>query len=158
MSEQDNSSPPVPASIQEITEHIAHRYPFLLIDRVLSIELGETKKIVALKNVTINEPYFEGHFPGNPVMPGVLIIEALAQAAGVLTQYAAKAEGRESGLSYLAKVDKARFNRLVVPGDQLILEVTLNRIMRGMGHFLCEAFVDGKRVSRCELLCAGARA
>lgn len=144
-----------PVEAQQIMEYLPHRYPFLLIDRVLSVELGEVKKAVALKNVTLNEPFFTGHFPGNPVMPGVLIIEAMAQAAGMLAHLAAETEGRKGELYYLVKVDNARFNKVVVPGDQLILEVTQKRIMRGMGQYSCEAFVDDKRVSSCDILCAG---
>lgn len=144
-----------PVEAQQIMEYLPHRYPFLLIDRVLSVELGEVKKAVALKNVTQNEPFFTGHFPGNPVMPGVLIIEAMAQAAGMLAHLAAETEGRKGELYYLVKVDNARFNKVVVPGDQLTLEVTQKRIMRGMGQYSCEAYVDGKRVSSCEILCAG---
>lgn len=144
-----------PVEAQQIMEYLPHRYPFLLIDRVLSVELGEVKKAVALKNVTLNEPFFTGHFPGNPVMPGVLIIEAMAQAAGMLAHLAAETEGRKGELYYLVKVDNARFSKVVVPGDQLILEVTQKRIMRGMGQYSCKAFVDGKRVSSCEILCAG---
>lgn len=144
-----------PVEAQQIMEYLPHRYPFLLIDRVLSVELGEVKKAVALKNVTLNEPFFTGHFPGNPVMPGVLIIEAMAQAAGMLAHLAAETEGRKGELYYLVKVDNARFNKVVAPGDQLILEVTQKRIMRGMGQYSCEAFVDDKRVSSCDILCAG---
>ncbi len=144
-----------PVEAQQIMEYLPHRYPFLLIDRVLSVELGAVKKAVALKNVTLNEPFFTGHFPGNPVMPGVLIIEAMAQAAGMLAHLAAETEGRKCELYYLVKVDNARFNKVVAPGDQLILEVTQKRIMRGMGQYSCEAFVDDKRVSSCDILCAG---
>ena len=136
-------------------EYLPHRYPFLLIDRVLSVELGEVKKAIAIKNVTMNEPFFTGHFPGNPVMPGVLIIEAMAQAAGMLAHLAAETEGKKGELYYLVKVDNARFSKVVSPGDTLTLEVTQKRIMRGMGQYSCEAFVDGTRVSSCELLCAG---
>lgn len=144
-----------PVEAQQIMEYLPHRYPFLLIDRVLSVELGEVKKAVAIKNVTINEPFFTGHFPGNPVMPGVLIIEAMAQAAGMLAHLAAETEGKNGELYYLVKVDNARFNKIVSPGDQLRLEVTQKRIMRGMGQYSCEAYVDGKRVSSCDILCAG---
>jgi len=146
-----------PVEAQQIMEYLPHRYPFLLIDRVLSVELGEVKKAVAVKNVTINEPFFTGHFPGNPVMPGVLIIEAMAQAAGMLAHLAAETEGRKGELYYLVKVDNARFSKIVKPGDQLRLEVTQKRIMRGMGQYSCEALVDGKRVSSCEILCAGGK-
>ena len=146
-----------PVEIQRIMEFLPHRYPFLLIDRVLSLELGEHPKITGLKNVTINEPFFQGHFPDNPVMPGVLIIEALAQGAGMLAHLSAETQGSKGGLYYLVKVDKARFSQVVSPGDQLILEVTQKRVMRGMGQYECAAFVDGKRVSSCEILCAGKR-
>lgn len=144
-----------PVEAQRIMDYLPHRYPFLLIDRVLSVELGEVKSAVAIKNVTINEPFFNGHFPGNPVMPGVLIIEAMAQAAGMLAHLAAETEGRKGELYYLVKVDNARFNRIVRPGDQLRLEVVQKRIMRGMGQYACEAYVDGTRVSSCEILCSG---
>lgn len=144
-----------PADIHQILEYLPHRYPFLLIDRVLSVELGEVKKITGLKNVTINEPFFNGHFPGNPVMPGVLIIEAMAQAAGMLAHLSAAAEGKKGKLYYLVKVDNARFTQVVLPGDQLILEVTEKRIMRGMGQYSCMASVGGKKVSSCEILCSG---
>ena len=144
-----------PVEAQRIMEYLPHRYPFLLIDRVLSVELGEEKKAVAIKNVTMNEPFFTGHFPGNPVMPGVLIIEAMAQAAGMLAHLAAETEGRKGELYYLVKVDNARFTQIVKPGDQLRLEVTQKRIMRGMGQYSCEAYVEDKRVSSCEILCAG---
>lgn len=144
-----------PVEAGRILEYLPHRYPFLLIDRVLSVELGEEKKIVGLKNVTINEPFFTGHFPNNPVMPGVLIIEAMAQAAGMLAHLAAETAGKKGELYYLVKVDNARFSQIVKPGDQLILKVTQKRIMRGMGQYECEAFVDDKRVSSCQILCAG---
>jgi 3-hydroxyacyl-[acyl-carrier-protein] dehydratase len=144
-----------PVEADRIMEYLPHRYPFLLIDRVVSVELGEVKKAVAIKNVTINEPFFTGHFPGNPVMPGVLIIEAMAQAAGMLAHLSAEAEGKKGELYYLVKVDNARFSKIVSPGDQLVLEVIQKRIMRGMGQYSCEAYVDGKRVSSCEILCSG---
>lgn len=144
-----------PVEAERILEYLPHRYPFLLIDRVLKVELGEEKKIVGLKNVTINEPFFNGHFPGNPVMPGVLIIEAMAQAAGMLAHLAAETEGKKGKLYYLVKVDNARFSRIVKPGDQLILKVTQKRIMRGMGQYSCEAFVDDQCVSSCQILCSG---
>ena len=144
-----------PTEIRTIMEYLPHRYPFLLIDKVISVELGEVKKITGLKNVTINEPFFTGHFPDNPVMPGVLIIEAMAQAAGMLTHLSAASEGKKGKLYYLVKVDNARFNKIVSPGDQLILDVVEKRIMRGMGQYSCMASVDGKKVASCEILCAG---
>jgi 3-hydroxyacyl-[acyl-carrier-protein] dehydratase len=153
-----NSILQAPVEAARIMEYLPHRYPFLLIDRVLSLVLEPEKKITAVKNVTINEPFFTGHFPGNPVMPGVLMIESMAQAAGMLAHLAAELEGRKGELYYLVKVDNARFNKLVGPGDQLLLEVTQKRIVRGMGQYECAASVDGKRVACCELLCAGRKA
>ena len=138
--------------IQEILEYLPHRYPFLLIDRVLSIEPGQS--LIGLKNVSFNEPYFLGHFPQRPIMPGVLILEALAQATGIL---AFKSEGERPdhrSMYYLVGVDRARFKRPVEPGDQLILEVRLDRIKRGIGKFFGEAKVDGQLVATTELMCA----
>jgi 3-hydroxyacyl-[acyl-carrier-protein] dehydratase len=146
-----------PVECREIMKYLPHRYPFLLIDRVISMELEPEKKLVGVKSVTINEQFFNGHFPGNPVMPGVLIIEAMAQAAGMLAHLAAETEGGKGYLYYLAKVDNARFNRTVVPGDQLTLQAIQKRIMRGMGKYECQALVGGKRVASCELLCAERR-
>ena len=111
--------------------------------------------MVTLKNVTINEPFFNGHFPGHPVMPGVLIVEAMAQSAGLLTQISARLKGNAARpLFYLAKVDNARFNAPVVPGDQLRMEVRLKRLLRSMGLFEARTLVDGKEVASCELMCA----
>jgi len=146
---------PGPIEASEIQKYLPHRYPFLLIDRVISMEEEPEKKLVALKNVTKNEPFFQGHFPNNPVMPGVLIIEAMAQAAGMLANLDAELHGKTGELYYLAKVDNARFSKPVIPGDQLVLEVVQKRILRNMGQYECEAFVDGQRVACCELLCAG---
>ena len=143
----------LPVNVEQIQQLLPHRYPFLLVDRV--IELVPDKSVVALKNVTINEHFFLGHFPGHPVMPGVLIVEAMAQAAGLLTQISSRMKGDQgSPLFYLAKVDNARFNAPVVPGDQLRLEVSLKRLMRGMGLFVARSLVDGKEVASCELMCA----
>lgn len=150
-----NSILPAPVEASKIMKYLPHRFPFLLVDRVLSLELEPEKRITAIKNITISEPFFAGHFPGNPVMPGVLMIESMAQAAGMLAHLAAELEGREGELYYLVKVDNARFTRVVVPGDQLLLEVTQKRIVRGMGQYECAASVDGQRVASCELLCAG---
>lgn len=144
-----------PLGAAEIEKYLPHRYPFLLIDRVLSIELEPEKKIVGIKNVTANEPHFTGHFPGHQVMPGVLIIESMAQGAGVMANMEAELAGGDGALFYLVKVDNARFTKLVVPGDQLVLEVTQKRVLRGMGQYACQASVDGKRVASCEILCAG---
>jgi 3-hydroxyacyl-[acyl-carrier-protein] dehydratase len=150
-----NSILPAPVEASRIMNYLPHRFPFLLVDRVLSLEIEPEKRVTAIKNVTISEPFFAGHFPGNPVMPGVLMIESMAQAAGMLAHLAAELEGRKGELYYLVKVDNARFNKIVVPGDQLLLEVTQKRIVRGMGQYECAASVDGKRVASCELLCAG---
>jgi 3-hydroxyacyl-[acyl-carrier-protein] dehydratase len=150
-----NNILPGPVEAGEIEKYLPHRYPFLLLDRVVHMELEPVKKIRAIKNVTKNEPFFQGHFPGNPVMPGVLIIEAMAQAAGMLANLDASLQGKTGELYYLVKVDKAKFSRTVIPGDQLILEVTQNRILRRMGFYSCEGIVDGQRVASCEILCAG---
>ena len=143
-----------PVETAEIIKYLPHRFPFLLIDRVLSMELEPEKRLIGVKNVSINEPFFNGHFPGNPVMPGVLMIEAMAQAAGMLAHLAAEADGGKGALYLLVKVDNARFSQVVVPGDQLVLEVTQKRIMRRMGKYECQAFVNDKQVASCELLCA----
>ena len=144
-----------PVEASEIEKYLPHRYPFLLLDRVIAMQLEPEKKIVAVKNVSVNEPFFTGHFPGNPVMPGVLIIESMAQAAGMLANLDASMQGKTGELYYLVKVDKAKFSKTVVPGDQLMLEVTQQRILRRMGFYSCEAKVDDKRVACCEILCAG---
>ncbi|WNL47400.1 3-hydroxyacyl-ACP dehydratase FabZ [Dyella sp. BiH032] len=143
----------LPVNVEQIQNLLPHRYPFLLVDRV--IELVPDKSVVALKNVTINEPFFQGHFPGHPVMPGVLIVEAMAQTAGLLTQISSRLKGDTgSPLFYLAKVDNARFSAIVSPGDQLRMEVSLKRLLRSMGLFEARALVDGKEVASCELMCA----
>lgn len=143
----------MPINVEQIQELLPHRYPFLLVDRV--IDIVPNVSVVALKNATINEPFFQGHFPGHPVMPGVLIIEAMAQAAGLLTQISRRLKGdTESPLFYLVKVDNARFSAPVVPGDQLRMEVTQKRLVRGMGLFVARTLVDGKEVASCELMCA----
>lgn len=146
---------PGPVEASEIEKFLPHRYPFLLIDRVLSMEVEPVKKLVGVKNVSMNEPFFQGHFPNNPVMPGVLIIESMAQAAGMLANLDAELHGKTGELYYLVKIDKARFSKTVVPGDQLILEVVQKRILRRMGLYECMALVDGKKVASCEILCAG---
>jgi 3-hydroxyacyl-[acyl-carrier-protein] dehydratase len=143
----------MPVDVSRIQELLPHRYPFLLVDRVL--ELEPNQRILAVKNVSINEPFFQGHFPGHPVMPGVLVLEALAQAGGLLTQLSAAgvAAGDEK-LFYLVKIDNARFARMVVPGDQLMLEVKLKRVIRNMAMYECSASVDGKQVASADILCA----
>jgi 3-hydroxyacyl-[acyl-carrier-protein] dehydratase len=143
----------LPINVEQIQELLPHRYPFLLVDRV--VEIVPDVSVVALKNVTINEPFFQGHFPGHPVMPGVLIIEAMAQAAGLLTQLSRRFKGdKGSPLFYLVKVDNARFSAPVIPGDQLRFEVSQKRLVRGMGLFVARSLVDGKEVASCELMCA----
>jgi 3-hydroxyacyl-[acyl-carrier-protein] dehydratase len=146
------NSLPVAADIGRILNLLPHRYPFLLVDRVVEFEVG--KRLKAFKNVTINEPFFQGHFPGHPVMPGVLIIEALAQASGLLVQLSTEVDPSQHPLFYLVKVDKARFSRIVGPGDQLMLNVEQKRMIRRMGQFWCQATVDGHPVAEAELLCA----
>lgn len=151
-----NDTKPAPSSVvpcdtRHIMNLLPHRYPFLLIDRVIALDPG--KSLTAIKNVTANEPFFQGHFPGHPIMPGVLIIEALAQASGALVQLSA-ADPSQPSLFYLVKIDKARFNQIVVPGDQLVLEVQLKRMLKRMGLFSCQAKVDGKVVAEAEVLCA----
>ncbi|MBE5314369.1 MAG: 3-hydroxyacyl-ACP dehydratase FabZ [Xanthomonadales bacterium] len=145
--------PELPVDVTRIMGILPHRYPFLLVDRV--IELEPRARIRAIKNVSINEPFFQGHFPGHPVMPGVLVIEALAQASGLLTQLSEppKPKGEEA-IFYLVRVDKARFARTVVPGDQLVLESVQKRMRLGMGLYECAATVDGREVACCEVLCA----
>lgn len=154
MTETTSTPIELPVDVERIQAMLPHRYPFLMVDRVT--DFIPDKSLRALKNVSFNEPFFQGHFPGHPVMPGVLIIEALAQASGLLVQMSMKREiGAEQPLYYLVKVDKAKFTKLVVPGDQLILDVELKRMLRGMGLFACRATVAGKSVAEAELLCAG---
>jgi 3-hydroxyacyl-[acyl-carrier-protein] dehydratase len=139
-------------TIEEIKEYLPHRYPFLLIDRVLSFEEG--KRIVALKNVTVNEPFFPGHFPHLAVMPGVLIIEAMAQAAAVLSLRSKGHKNDGKWVYYFVGIDGARFKRPVTPGDQVIFEVDAGRESRGMAKFKAVAKVDGQVAAEAELLCA----
>jgi len=146
---------PGPIEAAEIEKYLPHRYPFLLIDRVLSMEVEPEKKLTGIKNVTKNESFFEGHFPGNPVMPGVLMIESMAQAAAMLANLDAELQGKTGEIYYLVKIDNARFSKTVIPGDQLVLEVLQKRIIRRMGLYDCQAFVDGRQVASCQLLCAG---
>jgi len=146
---------PGPVEAGDIETYLPHRYPFLLIDRVLEMAVEPEKRLIGVKNISVNEPFFSGHFPGNPIMPGVLMIEAMAQAAGMLAHLDAEIDGRQGELYYLVKVDNARFTQVVVPGDQLILDIIQKRIKRRMGWYECLASVDGKRVASCELLCAG---
>jgi len=138
--------------IQEVLRLLPHRYPILLIDRVKECEPG--KRVVAVKNVSVNEPHFQGHFPGRPIMPGVLILEAMAQAAGVLVFSAPDARPHGESLYYYVGIDSARFKKPVLPGDQLELEVTLERFLRGIGKFNCVARVSGDTVAEATILCA----
>jgi 3-hydroxyacyl-[acyl-carrier-protein] dehydratase len=142
----------LPVGVDRILAMLPHRYPFLLVDRVVAFE--PHKSLTAIKNVTINEPFFQGHFPGHPVMPGVLIIEALAQASGVLTQLSDGGPSVDKPVYYLVKVDKARFSQIVVPGDQLELHVQQKRMLRRMGLYECRATVAGAEVASAEILCA----
>lgn len=137
--------------IQGILKQLPHRYPFLLVDRVL--ELERNTRIKAIKNVTFNEPYFTGHFPGRPVMPGVLILEALAQAAGLLAFDAMGQVPDENNIYYFVGIDSARFKRPVVPGDQLALEITIDRVRGGIWKFKAVASVDGEVAAEAALMC-----
>ena len=140
------------ADIIQILDCLPHRYPFLLIDRVISFTPDSA--LQGIKNVTYNEPYFQGHFPQQPIMPGVLIIEALAQATGVLAFLSAQQKPDENSMYYLVGIDKTRFKRPVVPGDQLVLDVNLQRIRRDIGVFTAQAMVEEKTVAAAELMCA----
>ena len=139
-------------TIEEIKEYLPHRYPFLLIDRVVAFE--KDKRLVALKSVTVNEPFFPGHFPHYAVMPGVLIIEAMAQAAAVLSLRSLGYKNDGKWVYYFVGIDGARFKRPVVPGDQLVLEVTQGMARRGIGKFDCVAKVGDAVAAEAELLCA----
>ena len=138
--------------VNEVLAHLPQRYPLLMIDRVKELEPG--KRIVALKNVSVNEPYFPGHFPHRPIMPGVLILEAMAQAAGVLVFRSDGTRPDDKTVYYYVGIDNARFKRPVVPGDQLELEVRLERNLRGISRFGCEARVEGKVVAEATILCS----
>jgi 3-hydroxyacyl-[acyl-carrier-protein] dehydratase len=137
--------------IHEILNYLPHRYPFLLVDRVISLEEG--KEIVAVKNVTINEPFFPGHFSYYPVMPGVLVVEAMAQAAAVLSFKTMGSKPSDDSVYYFAGIDNVRFKRPVTPGDQLILKVKIDRIMRGIWKYNGQATVDDVVVAEADLLC-----
>jgi len=138
--------------IYKILKQLPHRYPFLLVDRVLALDKG--KSIRAVKNVTINEPFFQGHFPHRPVMPGVLMLEALAQAAALLAFDAIDTTPDEDSVYYFAGMDGVRFKRPVEPGDQLILEVELVRMKAGIFKFKARALVDDELAVEAELTCA----
>jgi 3-hydroxyacyl-[acyl-carrier-protein] dehydratase len=137
--------------IHQILDHLPHRYPFVLVDRVLSLEVG--KEIVAVKNVSINEPYFPGHFPYHPVMPGVLIVEAMAQAAAILSFKTMGVKPTDDAVYYFAGIDNARFKKPVSPGDQIILKVSIDRILRGIWKYKGVALVDDAVVAEAEMMC-----
>ncbi len=141
----------LPIDVAGIHRLLPHRYPFLLVDRVVEFEAG--RRVLCYKNVSANEAYFQGHFPGHPVMPGVLVIEALAQAGGILS-HLSQGAGSEGKLSYLVKVDAAKFSRMVVPGDRLELDVSIKRAIRNMTQYAGVARVDGEQVACAEILCA----
>jgi beta-hydroxyacyl-ACP dehydratase FabZ len=136
--------------IREIQDILPHRYPFLLVDRILELELG--KRVVGLKNVTGNEPFFAGHFPGHPIMPGVLIVEAMAQVGGVLLLRSLSMDSSRK-LMYFTGIDQARFRRPVVPGDQLRIEVELVQLRRQICRMRGRAAVDGKSAAEAEMTC-----
>ena len=143
----------LPLEARDIVKLLPHRYPFLLVDRTArACEPG--KSLTAIKNVSINEPYFQGHFPGYPVMPGVLIIEALAQASGVLVNLSSEHPPGAQPLYFLVKVDKAKFSKIVSPGDQLQLDIQLKRMIRRMAIFHGRASVNGQPVAEAEMMCA----
>lgn len=137
--------------IHEILEHLPHRYPILLVDRVLDVVPGE--RILALKNVSVNEPFFPGHYPHHPVMPGVLIVEALAQAAAILSFRTMGGKPDDKSVYYFVGIDGARFKRPVSPGDQLILEVSIQASKRGLWKFAAQARVDDQIAAEAELMC-----
>jgi 3-hydroxyacyl-[acyl-carrier-protein] dehydratase len=137
--------------IRQIMEFLPHRYPFLLVDRIVEIEAN--KRIKAIKNVTINEPFFVGHFPHVPVMPGVLMIEAMAQAAGILSFHSMGRKADDKSVYYFVGIDKARFKRPVGPGDQLVMDVEIARTARSIWKFNAQATVDGQIAAEAELMC-----
>ena len=138
--------------VNEIRQYLPHRYPFLLVDRVVELNLGDS--IVAYKNVSINEPFFNGHFPDHPVMPGVLIIEAMAQAAGILGFKTMDKTPEDGSIYYFVGSDKARFKRPVVPGDRLQLEAKIVTEKRGIWKFECRATVEGQLACSATIMCA----
>lgn len=138
--------------IQEIFDILPHRYPFLLVDRILEMEMG--KRVVGIKNVTINEPFFQGHFPGHPIMPGVLLLEAMAQTGGVLAMRSAEAEGMDikNKVIYFMTIDKVKFRKPVLPGDQIRFELDLMKSRSNIRGFKAQALVDGVVVAEAELM------
>jgi 3-hydroxyacyl-[acyl-carrier-protein] dehydratase len=142
--------------IQKIMSYLPHRYPFLLLDRVIEVVEGESLK--AIKNVTVNEPFFQGHFPVRPIMPGVLILEAMAQATGVLGAHTLKLDEQSDTLYLLVSIDKARFKRPAQPGDQLIIDVQKLRVVKNMWKFQAQATIDGRLSCSAEIMCAHTKA
>lgn len=142
---------PSSMDIHEILQHLPHRYPFMLVDKVLTLHKG--KEITAIKNVSMNEPYFPGHFPYHPVMPGVLIVEAMAQAAAILSFKTMDTKPSDDSVYYFAGIDNARFKKPVSPGDQLVLHVSIDRILRGIWKYKGVATVDGSVVAEAEMMC-----
>jgi beta-hydroxyacyl-ACP dehydratase FabZ len=139
-------------SIQEILDTLPHRYPFLLVDRILEMEMG--KRVVGIKNVTMNEPFFQGHFPGHPIMPGVLLLEAMAQTGGVLAMRSAEAEGIDikKKVIYFMTIDKVKFRKPVLPGDQVRFELDVIKSRSNVRGFKAQALVDGTVVAEAELM------
>jgi len=140
----------VPLDVNVIKNYLPHRYPFLLIDRIVDFE--KDKYLMALKNVTFNEPFFLGHFPAKPIMPGVLIVEAMAQASAILGNLSMQDKPQDGSLYYLVGIDKARFRQIVVPGDQLLLKVDFLTVRRNIWKFSAEAKVSDKTVASAEFL------
>jgi beta-hydroxyacyl-ACP dehydratase FabZ len=138
-----------PLDIQHIMQYLPHRYPFILVDRILEIE--PAKRVVGLKNVTMNEPFFQGHFPGTPIMPGVLIIEAMAQTSGVLA-ISSLEKGKEGALMYFMGLDQVKFRKMVVPGDQLIMELNVLKQRAKIMKLAGVAKVDGRVVAEAQLM------
>ena len=138
--------------INEVRKYLPHRYPFLLIDRVL--DFTKDQSLTAIKNVTINEPFFPGHFPHQPVMPGVLIVEAMAQACAILSMKSLDKVPSEDSIYYFVGIDNARFKRPVLPGDQIIFKVEITRRMKGIWRFAGNAYVDEELAATAELMCA----
>lgn len=136
--------------VEEIRQYLPHRYPFLLVDRVVSLDPG--KEIIAVKCVTVNEPFFQGHFPNHPVMPGVLILEAMAQAAAILSFKTHEQKVDDDSIYYLVGIDGARFKRPVVPGDRLILKAHLERFVKGVWKYACRAEVDDQLCAEATIL------
>lgn len=134
--------------VNQIMEILPHRYPFLLVDKIVEVDPG--KRIVGIKNVTINEPFFPGHFPGHPIMPGVLIIESMAQISAIMAYLATKEEDRDK-VTYFMAIDNARFRKPVKPGDQLRIEAETIFCKRGIWSMACKAYVDGTLVTEAEL-------